>query len=527
MQDIPKPVVLIILDGWGIAPHSDGNGVTLAKTPNFDKYVDHYPAMTLLASGEAVGLSWGEMGNSEVGHLNLGVGKIFYQNLPRIDKSIEDETFFEMEALKKAIQHVQKHKSKLHLMGLVSEGKVHGMSQHCYALLELAKKNKVKDVFVHAFLDGRDSPYNSGKQFISELKEAIKDVGAGEIASLHGRMFAMDRDNRWERVEKTYKVLTEGKSEEYYKDPIKAIEESYKNKVYDEEFIPAVIGKADDATATIGNNDAVIFFNFRADRARQLTHAFVNDQFDKFNRPAKLQNLLFVTMTEYEKDLPVQVVFDKEEIKVTLSKVISDKGHKQLHIAETEKYAHVTFFFSGGLEDPYEGEDRIVVPSPKVASYSEKPEMSAKKVTSELSSQILNGKHDFIVVNYANADMVAHTGEIKETIKSVETVDRHLGEIVDLVLSKGGQAVVVADHGNAEELVNLQTNEKDKEHSTNMVPCLIIGKEFEGKTIEDVKMVGNDLSLVQPIGLLSDVAPTVLKLMGIDIPDEMSGRPLI
>ena len=527
MQKIPKPIVLIILDGWGIAPASEGNGVTLAKTPNFDKLVANYPAMTLLASGEAVGLSWGEMGNSEVGHLNLGVGKIFYQNLPRISKAIEDETIFENETLKKAVEHVQKHNSKLHLVGLMSEGKVHGMNSHCYGLLELAKRNKIKEVYVHAFLDGRDSPYNSGEGFIQELEEKLKEIGVGVVASLHGRMFAMDRDNRWERVEKTYRVMVEGKSEEYYKDPVKAVQSSYKHKVYDEELEPVVIGKDGKPTSVVEENDAVIFFNYRADRARQLTKAFVMDDFDKFQRSEKIGNLFFATMTEYEEGLPVEVIFPKEEIKMSLPKILSQKGYKQLHIAETEKYAHVTFFFSGGTEDPFDGEDRIVIPSPKVAAYSEKPEMSAKKVTEDLMKEIMSEKHDFIVVNYANPDMVSHTGEIKETVQSIEYTDKMLGDVVNLILSKGGQAMIVADHGNAEELVNLQTGERDKEHSTNPVPCLVVGKQFEGKTIEDVKLVGNDLSLVQPIGLLSDVAPTILKMMNIDIPDEMSGRPLI
>jgi 2,3-bisphosphoglycerate-independent phosphoglycerate mutase len=527
MSQRPKPVALIILDGWGIAPASDGNGVTMAKTPNFEKLVANYPAMTLLASGEAVGLSWGEMGNSEVGHLNLGVGKIFYQNLPRIDKSIEDGSIFEMQALLKAIEHAKAHKSKLHLMGLISEGKVHGMITHCYGLLEMAKKNKFKDVYIHGFLDGRDSPYNSGEGFVKELEAAIKKIGVGEIATLHGRMFPMDRDNRWERVEKAYQAIALGKSEEYFKDPVKAVQESYAKKVYDEEFLPVVIGREDKPRAVIGNNDAVIFFNFRADRAREITHAFIDDEFDKFDRGEKVENLFFATMTEYEKGLPVEVVFPKEEIKTSLPKVLSEKGFKQLHIAETEKYAHVTFFFSGGVEDAFEGEDRIVIPSPKVASYSETPMMSAKKVTEDIMKEIMKEKHDFIVLNYANPDMVGHTGDMAATVAAIEAIDKMLGDVVNLIMSKGGNAIIVADHGNAEELTNLQTGEMDKEHSTNPVPCLIVGNEYEGKTIEDVQLVGNDLSLVQPVGLLSDVAPTILKMLGVDPPEDMTGRPLI
>ncbi len=527
MKKIPKPVILIVLDGWGIAPASEGNGVTLAKTPNFIKYVAGYPAMTLLASGEAVGLSWGEMGNSEVGHLNLGVGKVFYQNLPRIDKAIEDGSFSQNKVLLEALEHVKKHNSKLHLLGLTSEGKVHSMINHCYALLELAKKEKVDEVYIHAILDGRDSPYNSGKLFVDELEAKIKKIGVGEIASLHGRMYTMDRDNRWERVEKSYRTLVDGKSEEYFKSAGEAVDASYKTKVYDEEFVPVVIGKENSPVATIQSNDAVIFFNFRADRAREITHAFVLNEFDKFHREEKLQNLFFVTMTEFEKELPVKIVFPKESVRTSLSKVLSEKGRRQLHIAETEKYAHVTFFFSGGVEEPYEGEDRIVIPSPKVASYAETPAMSARKVTDALIKEILKEKHDFIILNYANPDMVGHTGEIKETVQAIETIDKYLGEVVDLILSKNGLALIVADHGNAEELVNLQTGERDKEHSTNPVPFIVVGNEFEGKIIEDVQLVGNDLSLVQPIGLLSDVAPTILKILGIDAPEDMSGKSLV
>jgi len=527
MAQISKPIALIILDGWGVAPPSEGNGVSLAKTPNFDKYVASYPAMTLLASGEAVGLSWGEVGNSEVGHLNLGVGKIFYQNLPRIDRAIDSREFFSNQAFLDAIEHARKNNSKLHLMGLVSEGKVHAMSTHCFALLELAKQQKFKDVFVHAFLDGRDSAYNGGQGFITDLQNKIKEIGVGKIASLQGRLYAMDRDNRWERVQKCYDVLTLGQAEEYFDDPLKAIEKSYANKVYDEEFVPVVIGEEGKPTAVIADNDAVIFFNYRADRARQLTSAFVEDSFDKISRPKKVNNLYFVTMTEYQAGLPVQVAYPKEVIKTSLPKIVSEKGLRQLHIAETEKYAHVTFFFSGGEEEPYEGEERIVIPSPKVPTYADQPEMSAKKVTENLTKEILKEKHDLIICNFANPDMVGHTGNVKATVNAIEFVDKCLGEVVDLILSKGGKVVVVADHGNAEELINLQTGEIDKEHSTNPVPCIIIGKEYEGKTASDVQIIGNDLSLVQSTGLLSDVPATILKMLGINVPDEMTGRPLI
>jgi len=527
MAQVSKPVVLVILDGWGVAPPSDGNGVSLAKTPNFDRYVASYPAITLLASGEAVGLSWGEVGNSEVGHLNLGVGKIFYQNLPRIDRAIESGDFFKNSAFLDAIEHARKNNSKLHLMGLISEGKVHAMSTHCVALLELAKRKKFDNIFVHAFLDGRDSAYNGSLGYISDLENKMKEMGVGKIASLHGRFYAMDRDNRWERVQKSFDVLTLGRSEEYFDDALTAIEASYNKKIYDEEFVPVVIGKEGAPTAVIGDNDAVIFFNYRADRARELTIALVEENFDKLKRDKKSENLFFVTMTEFQARLPVKVAFPKEVIKTSLPKVVSEKGLRQLHIAETEKYAHVTFFFSGGEEDPYDGEERIVIPSPKVPTYADQPEMSAKKVTENLVKEILKDKFDFIICNYANPDMVGHTGDVKATVEAIEFVDKCLGEVVSLILSKGGKAILVADHGNAEELVNLQTGEIDKEHSTNPVPCVIIGKEYEGKTTNDVQIIGNDLSLVQPVGLLSDVPATVLKMLGINIPDDMTGRPLI
>ncbi|MBT4723136.1 2,3-bisphosphoglycerate-independent phosphoglycerate mutase [Candidatus Falkowbacteria bacterium] len=527
MSQIPKPVCLIILDGFGIAPRSEGNAVEQARTPNFNKYLDSYPAMSLMASGEAVGLSWGEMGNSEVGHLNLGVGRIFYQNLPRIDKTIETEEFYQNAVLVDAINHAKRNNSKLHIMGIIGEGKVHGSSSHCFALLELAKREKFKDVYVHVFLDGRDSSKDGGREFVEELEKQIKKHKVGKIASLHGRMYAMDRNNQWDRIEKSYKVMVEGVSEEYYSDPIKAIKESYKKNVYDEEFVPTVIGDKEKPVAKVSSGDSVIFFNYRADRARELTKAFVLDEFDKFNRSVKLDNLYFSTMTEYEDGLPVKVVFEKEEVKSSLPKYLSEKGYKQLHMAETEKYAHVTFFFSGGVEQSFEGEDRIVVPSPKLASYSEKPEMSARLVTEKLTKEILSEKHDFIVVNYANPDMVGHTGNIEATVKSVETVDKALGQVVELILSKGGVALIVADHGNAEEMLNLQTGELDKEHSTNPVPFIVVGKEFEGKTVEDVELVNNDLSLIQPTGLLSDVPVTVLKLMNLDPPEDMTGRSLI
>jgi 2,3-bisphosphoglycerate-independent phosphoglycerate mutase len=521
-----KLVTLIILDGWGVAPPNDGNAQALAKTPFFDQLISHYPIRTLLASGEAVGLSWGEMGNSEVGHLNIGTGKIFYQNLPRIDKAIGDNSFFENKEFLAAIEHAKKNKSKLHLLGILSEGRVHGMLSHLFALLELCKKEHFKDVYIHGILDGRDTIYNSGKDFLQDLLKKIDGVGIGEIASLCGRFFAMDRDKHWERTEKAYRAIAEGKSEEYTKNPLSALEASYEKKAFDEEFAPTVIGSPGKPTATIDANDAVIFYNFRADRARQLTQTLIEKSFDKFALK-KIEKLYFVTMTEYDATFNCAVAFPKEIVKTCLAKVLSENKMKQLHIAETEKYAHVTFFFNGGKEDPYPEESRILIPSPRVSSYAETPEMSAQKITNELEQEILKEKFNFIVVNYANPDMVGHTGDLHATIKAIETADKQLERVVNLVLAKKGIVLITADHGNAEELINLQTGEIDKEHSTNPVPLIIIGEEFEGKLLTTEEALGRDLSLLKPSGLLADITPTILKLLNIKKPKEMSGEPLI
>lgn len=524
-----RTVVLVILDGWGIAPPAPGNAITQSNTPNLNKYISTYPAMTLNAASDAVGLSWGEMGNSEVGHMNIGAGFIFYQNLPRISKTIADGTFFANPAFSKAIDHVKKHKSKLHLLGLISSGGVHAHIEHLYALLELAKKQGLNEVYIHAILDGRDAIYNTGKGFMEELLKQIKKTKIkAQVTTISGRFYAMDRDNHWERTEKTFKAMALGESDQKFSDPVKAIEESYKNKIYDEEFIPVVITNKNKPVALVEDNDAIIFFNFRADRTRQITQAFILPDFDKFPRPSDYKNLFFTGMTLYDKDLPLDAVaFMPIEITEPLAKAISDDGLKQLHIAETEKYAHVTFFFNGGIEEPFKGEDRIVIPSPRVASYAEKPEMSALKVMDEVVKAIEADQYDFIVVNFANADMVAHTGDLKATIKACELLDKSLGKIVPLALSKNDVVLITADHGNAEEMQNIQTGEIDKEHSTNPVPLVIIGNEWEGKTLGTADAIGGDLSLVTPSGVLSDIAPTVLKIMGVKQPKEMTGTPLI
>ncbi len=523
----PRPMVLIILDGWGIAPPSDGNAISLARTPNINKLITSYPALSLVAAGDAAGLSWGEMGNSEVGHLNLGAGKVFYQTLPKIDKSITDGSFYSNKIFLKAADLVKKNKSKLHFLGLLSTGGVHGSIAHLFALLEFAKRQKIKDVFLHVILDGRDNIYNSGLGLAENLVGQMNKLGVGKIATLAGRFYAMDRDNHWERIEKVYRAMALGQNAEQFSDPLEAIKKSYDKKIYDEEFVPTVITSRGQPVALVEDQDALIFFNFRADRARELTKAFVIPEFDKFERPKYLKNLFFVTMTDYEEGLPVEVAFPPELIKIPLAKVISDEGLKQLHLAETEKYAHVTFFFNGGGEEPFPREDRVVIPSPRVSTYDQKPEMSANEITDRAIKEIENDKYDFIVINFANADMVGHTGKKEETIKAIETLDHCLGRLTKVILAQGGVAVITADHGNAEELINLQTGVIDKEHSTNPVPIIIVGKEFEGKTVGAAEAPGADLSLIQPQGLLSDVAPTILKIMGLKQPEEMTGSPLI
>lgn len=522
----PNVVVLVILDGWGVAPATSGNAIAKAKLPNLTKFIKEYPAMTLAASGAEVGLSFGEMGNSEVGHLNIGAGRVYYQTLPRINKSISDKSFAENKAFLEAAAQVKENKSALHLIGLVSPGNVHASQEHLYALLEFAKKQKIKKVFVHAILDGRDTGETTARDFIKELEEKMDDLGVGKIATLSGRYYALDRDNRWDRVEKAYSAMVNGQAKNYAKDPLKAIKTSYEEKIYDEEFEPTVIGDADDPVAKITGDDAIIFFNFRPDRARQLTQAFVLPGFEKFQRDY-LKGLFFVTMTEYEKELPVRVAFAPNVVHNCLAEVLSGEGLKQFHIAETEKYAHITFFLNGTVEEAFAHEERKIIPSPKVASYDKEPEMSAGAIAKEVVKAIDQKKYDVILLNFANADMVAHTGDLKATIKGCETVDSALGAIADHVLAHKGVLVITADHGNAEELLNLQTNERDKEHSTNPVPLLIIGEEYRGQAGPSGDPPDGDLSLLPPVGMLADVAPTVLSILGVKKPKEMTGRALI
>lgn len=522
----PRPAVLVVLDGFGIAADAEGNAIAKAQTPTFDLLTQRYPVMTLRSSSEEVGLNWGEMGNSEVGHLAIGAGRVYYQTLPRINHAIADGSFAANPAFTKAIEAVKTSGGVLHLVGILSSGKVHGFDEHCFALLKLLKKAGVVRVAVHAILDGRDALYNSGIDFVKNAIEHMKEIGIGELASMTGRYFAMDRDNRWDRVEKAYNAIALGKADITTEDPIEAIQLSYSREVYDEEFAPTVILKNGKPVAPVQAGDAVIFFNFRPDRARELTKAFVLPTFDKFSR-ASIANLTFVTMTEYEAGLPVDVAFAPERIEHSLAQVLSDAGLVQLHIAETEKYAHVTFFLNGTREEPFPHEDRVLIPSPHVPSYDSVPEMSAYALTDRVLKEMKTDNYDVIVINFANPDMVAHTGNLSATIKAIEVVDACVGKIVDAVLAADGVALITADHGNAEEVLNVQTHEIDKEHSTNPVPLWIVGKQFEGKPSLAGDVPDGDLSLMPPVGMLADVAPTFLAILGIAQPAAMTGTPLL
>lgn len=522
----PKPVVLVILDGWGVMQPYSGNAISQAEIPVINGFIAKYPAMTLVASGEAVGLPWGEVGNSEVGHLNLGLGRIIYQELPKINKAISDNSFYENKTLLKAVEHVKKNNSKLHFIGLLSNGCVHASIEHLQALMILAKNNQITETYVHAFLDGRDTQYNAGAGFVMNMERFFKEYGVGKMASISGRFYAMDRDNHWDRISKVYLAMVAGEGNKN-EDAAKAVEESYAKKIYDEEFAPTVITKNGKPVAKIDDNDAVVFFNYRADRAREMTKAFVLPGFDKFARPKYIKNLFFACFTEYEKNLPIEVVFENEEITNTLGEIIANEGLKQLRIAETEKYAHVTYFFNGGRETKSEGETHELVPSPQVPSYDMKPEMSAFELTDKVVKAIEADTYDFILINYANADMVGHTGNIQATVKGVEAIDKCLSRVSKAVLEKKGVLMITADHGNAEEVFNMQAGTIDKEHSSNPVPFIIIGEQFEGKNLGSADAPGGDLSLVAPQGILSDIAPTILSIMDIEKPEEMTGRSLI
>ena len=507
-----KLTMLMILDGFGINPNKDGNAVKLAKTPNINELMKKYSNTQIYTSGLNVGLPEGQMGNSEVGHTNIGAGRIVYQELTRITKSIEEGDFFTNPEFISAIENCKKNNSKLHILGLLSDGGVHSHNRHLYGLLEMAKRRDFENVYVHCFLDGRDTPPASAEGYIAKLQEKMKEKGIGKIASLSGRFYAMDRDKRWQRIQKCYDTLVNGKGIKAGS-PIKAIEDSYQKEVFDEFVEPTVICNGDEPIAKIAKNDSVIFFNFRPDRAREITRTLVDPEFKEFETKKDL-NLYFVCFTSYDETMPnVHIAFKKEQLKNTFGEYISDLGYTQLRIAETEKYAHVTFFFNGGEEKLFKGEDRILVPSPKVETYDQKPEMSAYEVTEKVIEAIKQDKYDNIILNYANPDMVGHTGSLEAAIKAVETIDECVGKVVKLVEEKKGNILITADHGNAEQMIDHKTGEPHTAHTTNPVPLILV--------------TSNDKLKLKSGGKLADLAPTMLDLMNLKKPVEMTGNSLL
>jgi len=505
-----KPLMLIIMDGFGINEKEEHfqkiDAIKSAKTQNLDKIFKSNPYTLIKASGKAVGLPKGQMGNSEVGHMTMGSGRIIYQDFTRISNSIENDEFFQNEILNGATDHALKNNSSLHLMGLLSPGGVHSHTEHLYALLRLAKERGIKKVFIHAFLDGRDTSPNSGIDFINDCKGKLQGYGIGKIATICGRYYAMDRDNRWDRIEKAYNLLVEGIGEKT-EDPILTVRDFYEKNITDEFMSPILV----DENGLINDNDSVIFFNFRPDRARELTRAFTEENFEGFKRHKKLKNLHFVSMTQYDKNFKgVEVAFPECKIKDTLGEVLSKSDFSQLRIAETEKYAHVTFFFNAGNETPFLKEDRILVPSPKVATYDLQPEMSADEITEKTLKDLENLNHDVIILNFANCDMVGHTGDFVATVKAVEKVDECVGKIIEKIKEKNGVAIITADHGNAEKMQD-ENGEIFTAHTTNKVPFCVVGYNCRLKNG----------------GGISNIAPTILEILNIEKPNDMTEESLI
>ncbi len=506
-----RQYLLMILDGVGLNDEEKGNAFKLAKTPYIDKLIIKYPNTHIATSGMAVGLPDGQMGNSEVGHTNMGAGRIVYQELTRITKDIEDGLFYDNDILKKAMENAKNNNSSIHFMGLVSDGGVHSHISHLYALLEMAKKYGLDKVYVHAFTDGRDTSPVSATEYLKELENKMKEIGVGKIATLSGRYYAMDRDNRWEREKLAYDAISNGIGNKF-KNVQKAIENSYEAQEFDEFVKPVVItDDQNEPIATINSNDSVVFFNFRPDRARQMTRIFTDENFAEFERK-DITNLTFVTMTQYdEKFKNVMVAYKPQLLKNTLGEYISTKGYTQLRIAETEKYAHVTFFFNGGEEKQYVGESRELIPSPKVATYDLKPEMSANDITDKVIEAIDSKKYDVIIMNYANGDMVGHTGNIEKAIEAVETLDKCVEKVITKIEQVDGEAIITADHGNCECMLDLKTGEVVTSHTTFDVPVIVVSNRIKNITS----------------GKLCDIAPTLLELMGENKPSEMTGTSIV
>ena len=507
-----KPVVLMILDGYGLNDNAEGNAIAMANTPVMDRLMKECPFVKGNASGLAVGLPDGQMGNSEVGHMNMGAGRIIYQDLTSITKAIEDGDFFENEAMLAAIDNCKKNDTSLHLWGLLSDGGVHSHNTHLYGILELCKKKGLEKVYIHPFFDGRDTPPASGKDYLAKLIEKTKEIGVGKVASLSGRYYAMDRDNRWDRVEKAYASLVYGEGV-MAEDPIKAMEDSYAEDVTDEFVLPTVITENGEPVSLVKENDSVIFFNFRPDRAREITRAFCDDDFKGFERRNGRIPLTYVCFKDYDETIPNKLIaFKKQSIANTFGEYLAKNGKTQLRLAETEKYAHVTFFFNGGIEEPNDNEERILVKSPAVATYDLQPEMSAPEVSEKLNAAIKSDKYDVIVINFANPDMVGHTGVIPAAIKAVEKVDECVGSAVEAVKAVDGVLFICADHGNAEKMIDYETGEPHTAHTTNPVPFILVN-------YGDVKL--------REGGCLADIVPTLLEIMEMEQPAEMTGKSLI
>ncbi len=517
----PRPFVLIVMDGWGINPRKDGNAIALANTPNIDKIASTWPTTSIKTSGEAVGLPPGQMGNSEVGHQNIGAGKRVLQDYTRVSEAIKDGSFFNNPAFLKAVEHVKKHQSQLHICGLLGDGGVHAHETHLEALLRLAHIHNLERVYVHSFTDGRDTSPTGGIEFMRKLQARAAEIGgehAARVATVSGRYYAMDRDNRWDRTGLAYFAMTRGEGQ-HADSALAAIQQSYDKGVTDEFIVPTVIMEDGHPVTTVQAGDAIIHYNFRPDRARQLTKAFVLPEMPpqaqgKFNRGPRIPDLQFVMMTEYEVGLDAEVAYRADEVDMPLARVVAEQGMLQFHTAETEKYAHVTYFINGRREVPYKGEDRLLVPSPKVPTYDLQPEMSAPGVTSTAIEYIRSGKYDLVIMNYANADMVGHTGVIPAAIKAVETVDKGIGQVVEATLAVGGGLLITADHGNAEQLIDYENGKPYTAHTTNPVPLYLVVPQYaKAKLRSD--------------GILADVSPTILQIMGIPQPGDMRGHSLI
>lgn len=517
----PRPFVLIVMDGWGINPRKEANAIALARTPNIDRIAKEWPHTAVKTSGAAVGLPDGQMGNSEVGHQNIGAGKRVLQDYTRVNESIADGSFFHNPALLKAIEHVKKNQSQLHICGLLGNGGVHAHENHLEALLRLAAMHDIERVYIHSFTDGRDTSPTGGVEFMKLLQARASEIGGAhpaQVATVSGRYYAMDRDNRWDRTALTYFAMTRGEGLRA-SSAVQAIQQSYDKGVTDEFIVPTVVMKDDHPVAVVKAGDAVIHYNFRPDRARQLTKAFVMNELPpqaegKFNRGPRIADLQFVMMTAYEEGLDAEVAYRADEVEMPLARVISEAGLRQFHTAETEKYAHVTYFINGRRETPFPGEDRQLVPSPKVPTYDLQPEMSAAGVTDTAVEHIRSGEYDLVIMNYANADMVGHTGVLDAAIKAVEAVDTGVGRVVEATLAAGGGLLITADHGNAEQLIEYDTGKPFTAHTTNPVPLYLVAPQYV-----QARLRGD--------GILADVAPTILQIMGIPQPKDMTGRSLI